>query len=186
MNVEPILTLMPLPPELPGKAGRPDGAKPAQTKPKMVKWIALTAGLLALIGLIIGAAVFLKQKNAPAPEEEIDASDAAIFAQGECGENLTWILYESGQLTLSGSGEMEDFDLDDHSSPWMEDSDLDNHLSPWFEMTGAITDVRLPKGLTSIGENAFRDCENLTIHAPKGSYAETYAQENGIPFEAAG
>ncbi len=47
----------------------------------------------------------------------------------------------------------------------------------------AITSVTLPDSVTRIGECAFLGCEYLTIHAPAGSYAETYAKENNIPFE---
>ncbi len=47
-----------------------------------------------------------------------------------------------------------------------------------------LTDVVLPASVTEIGTGAFRDCRKLTIHAPAGSYAEQYAKENNIPFEA--
>ena len=40
--------------------------------------------------------------------------------------------------------------------------------------------------MTSIGETAFGNCENLTIFGIAGSYAETYANENNIPFRAIG
>lgn len=37
--------------------------------------------------------------------------------------------------------------------------------------------------LTDIGLNSsFDGCDNLTIYAPKGSYAEQYAKNNNIPF----
>lgn len=47
-----------------------------------------------------------------------------------------------------------------------------------------MTDICLPGSLTEIGADAFRDCHKLSIHAPEGSYAETYAKENNIPFVA--
>lgn len=47
-----------------------------------------------------------------------------------------------------------------------------------------LKDLAIPASVTQIGKNAFRDCYNLTIHAPAGSYAETYAKENNIPFVA--
>ena len=47
-----------------------------------------------------------------------------------------------------------------------------------------LTTVNIPNGVTNIGERAFNGCPNLTIHAPVGSYAETYAKENNIPFVA--
>ena len=45
-----------------------------------------------------------------------------------------------------------------------------------------MTDICLPSSVTEIGEDAFKDCHKLTIHAPTGSYAETWAKENNIPF----
>ncbi|MBR3963414.1 MAG: leucine-rich repeat protein [Oscillospiraceae bacterium] len=37
---------------------------------------------------------------------------------------------------------------------------------------------------TKIGTNIFSSCSDVEIHAPAGSYAETYAKENNIPFVA--
>lgn len=42
--------------------------------------------------------------------------------------------------------------------------------------------VSLPNSVNNIGEDAFAACENMTISAPSGSYAEKYAVENAIPF----
>ena len=50
-----------------------------------------------------------------------------------------------------------------------------------FEDCHALAAVYLDK-VTSIGEDAFAGCENLTIFAPAGSYAITYARENGIDY----
>ena len=50
--------------------------------------------------------------------------------------------------------------------------------------TGPGGEVAIPAGVTRIEDGAFDDCPNLTIHAPAGSYAETYAKENNIRFEA--
>lgn len=45
-----------------------------------------------------------------------------------------------------------------------------------------LTDIYLSLNIKKISPSAFRECPNLTIHAPVGSYAETYAKENGINF----
>ncbi len=42
----------------------------------------------------------------------------------------------------------------------------------------------LPQSLRSMEISSVCGCEKLTIHAPAGSYAETYAKENNIPFVA--
>lgn len=44
--------------------------------------------------------------------------------------------------------------------------------------------IRIPNSVIQIGEKAFDMCHRVTIHAPAGSYAETYAKENNIPFVA--
>ena len=38
--------------------------------------------------------------------------------------------------------------------------------------------------ITAIADEAFLGCSQLTIHAPAGSYAETYAKNHSIPFAA--
>ena len=43
--------------------------------------------------------------------------------------------------------------------------------------------ITLPKEVTRIEYNAFSGCTNLTIKGYKNSYAETYANLTGIPFE---
>ena len=53
-----------------------------------------------------------------------------------------------------------------------------------FERHSEITDITIPASVTTIAWFAFDGCTNMTIHAPAGSYAETYAKENNIPFIA--
>jgi hypothetical protein len=43
--------------------------------------------------------------------------------------------------------------------------------------------IVVPKSVKEIGKDAFSGCPKLTIRAPKGSYAEQYANENGIKYE---
>lgn len=61
-------------------------------------------------------------------------------------------------------------------------------FAPGLESTGQMTfnyckklkDVYIPASVTRIA--SFFGCPNLTIHAPAGSFAETYAKEHNIPF----
>ena len=56
-----------------------------------------------------------------------------------------------------------------------------------YRAFGGCTGLRkviLPVSVTEINKWAFEKCPSLTIHAPAGSYAETYAKENNIPFVA--
>jgi len=45
-----------------------------------------------------------------------------------------------------------------------------------------LTNVTIPDSVTSIRREAFYGCINLIIHTSSGSYAETYAKQNNIPF----
>ena len=40
----------------------------------------------------------------------------------------------------------------------------------------------IPSSVTTIGNNSFTNCKELTIYGEKNSYAENYAREKGIPF----
>ena len=58
-------------------------------------------------------------------------------------------------------------------------------LGGWcFYRCSRLMNVSIPGSVTYIGAVVFSECPKLTIHAPAGSYAETYAKENNIPFVA--
>ena len=52
-----------------------------------------------------------------------------------------------------------------------------------FSNCTGLIGIKIPKSVTEIGEQAFANCEKVTIFGKTGSYAETYAEKNGIPFE---
>ncbi len=43
--------------------------------------------------------------------------------------------------------------------------------------------ICLPASLKKLSKNSFHLCDNLTIYAPKGSYAESCAKIMNIPFD---
>ena len=53
-----------------------------------------------------------------------------------------------------------------------------------FEYCIKLAELHIPASVTQIGIWAFVGCKNLTIYVPAGSYAETYARKNKIPFVA--
>ena len=69
---------------------------------------------------------------------------------GTCGDNLTWTLDGDGTLTISGTGKMWDSD-------YYNDYDV-----PWADFLASIEKVVISKGVTSIGNEAFKWCERLT------------------------
>ena len=53
-----------------------------------------------------------------------------------------------------------------------------------FQSCEALENVIIMDANTEIGWSAFGNCTKLTVTAPSGSLAETYAKENGIQFES--
>lgn len=55
-----------------------------------------------------------------------------------------------------------------------------------FTSCSSLGSVVLPEGLRSIGDGAFEDCTHLVLAVPQDSFAQQYAQDNGIPYEVIG
>lgn len=68
---------------------------------------------------------------------------------GKCGDNLTWTI-KDGTLTISGTGDMYDYSF----------IFIQQNYAPWNGMP--INTVVLQEGVTSIGNVAFNNCDNLT------------------------
>lgn len=78
---------------------------------------------------------------------------AAGGVTGGVSGNVRWNL-ESGVMTLSGSGDMENYTYG---------------TSPWFGRSSSIKKLVVEEGVTSIGDYAFYGCENLTeVTLPDG------------------
>lgn len=82
---------------------------------------------------------------------EIFAAD--IVASGYCGgegdgKNLTWTLDSDGVLTISGKGEMANYEWD--SEPWPK------------TRVKKVKNVSIESGVTSVGAYAFHDYTNIT------------------------
>lgn len=52
-----------------------------------------------------------------------------------------------------------------------------------FYDCAALKTLTLPVSVKAIGRDAFYGCPDITLRVYAGSYAETYAKENSIPFE---
>ena len=68
-------------------------------------------------------------------------ADAATVASGTCGDNLSWVLDDTGTLTISGTGAMPN---------WTSSSN-----APWYAKRSSIKRVVIADGVTSIGSYAF-------------------------------
>ena len=101
------------------------------------------------------------EESAEIPEARHEEDAAALSNSGDCGNSLYWYLYD-GTLTISGSGEMWDYNSDDPG---------------WYPARDSILRVSIGDGVSSIGSYAFWGCYNLeTVMIPSsvdsiGSYA---------------
>ena len=58
-------------------------------------------------------------------------------------------------------------------------------LGNWvFSYCTKLERIRIPQSVSHIDDHAFMGCEKLTIHAPEGSVAHTFAEQHKIPFVA--
>ena len=70
---------------------------------------------------------------------------------------LQWKLTKSGTLTISGKGDMPDFNFGNPS--------ISNR--PWNDNIGSVQKIIIEDGVTSIGSNAFRECDVYSVSIPK-------------------
>ena len=75
---------------------------------------------------------------------------AEVVSSGACGDNVTWSLSDNGTLTISGTGEMKDYES--HGSD----------IAPWYSVRSQVKSVVIERGVTSIGNSAFYSCKALT------------------------
>ncbi len=75
-----------------------------------------------------------------------------IIDSGSCGlngDNVTWVLYDDGELVISGTGAMEDYKFHEHT--------------PWFmRYYNSIKSVTIGNNVTTVGDFAFSNCYYLT------------------------
>ena len=79
---------------------------------------------------------------------------AEEVASGTCGENLTWVFDNEGTLTISGSGEMDNYERDYSAN--------DKYNMPWDSYRKDVKRVVIEDGVVSIGNYAFTICNNMT------------------------
>ncbi len=102
------------------------------------------------------------------------------IASGTCGDNLTWMLTDEGELIIEGTGSMRDFTLE--NLPWKDDLPSITSItikqgvasigSYAFSGCHNLISVIVPESIVSIGDYAFNDCEGLTsIIIPEGVVA---------------
>ena len=110
----------------------------------------------------------------------VSAAEPTIVDSGNCGKdgsNVTWTLDSAGLLTISGTGEMADYESKTDSAsgeeittaPWgnqaktavIGDGVTGIGAAAFYGCSG-LTSVTMGSNVTSIGESAFRGCTGLT------------------------
>ncbi len=100
-------------------------------------------------------------------------------AQGQCGDNLNWYLdLDTGFLKIDGEGQMLDFNgtwqlEEKNKDAWNDDLEL----PPWSKYRGKVYVVSIADGVTSIGSNAFENCDNL-VDVSFGNTLETIGYQS--------
>ena len=126
-----------------------------------------------LFALLLAA--FMLLTALPVSAEETTAPTTPERSPGYCGDAILWA-FSDGTLTLTGTGQMDDFQEDAH---WAEHKDEIKTviISGGITYTGAyrfsdydaLTDVQFGKDVYEIGERAFFSCDGLTeVHLPAG------------------
>lgn len=90
----------------------------------------------------------------------ITASAASVLDSGSCGDGVTYKLTSDGTLTISGSGEMKEYGIQD---------------PPWNDNIGKIKKLVVQNGVTSISGRAFAHCTALTEAALANSVKTIYS-----------
>ena len=107
-------------------------------------------------------------------EMEIEAGESALVllesgaSSGMCGDSLTWTLDPEGTLTISGTGEMADYDED---TMWSHDGSIKSVIiqdgvisigKGMFQGCSSLQSVSIPQSVLSIGREAFDSCSALS------------------------
>lgn len=90
------------------------------------------------------------------PMFNIITASAATYT-GNCGDNLTWSYNtNTKELTISGMGNMYNY-----SYVWDSTAARNRTNAPWGIYYNSIEHVTIKKGVTNIGNFAFRDCISI-------------------------
>ena len=95
--------------------------------------------------------------------------------------------FEDGTLTISGTGDMPDYEIHDNKAPWRIYQDkiekvvikdgVTNIGSYAFYYCENLTSVRIPDSVTSIGMFAFSSCKALSSITFKGNTPPTFGND---------
>ena len=100
-----------------------------------------------------GTAVFSDDTEVGGGEVVSDGENTVV-ANGSCGASSTWELTSDGVLTISGTGDMQNYASGD---------------APWYQYMDTIKAVKIDTGINKIGKCSFYGCTSLeTLELPEG------------------
>lgn len=116
-----------------------------------------------------------------------------LIAGGECGEDLSWALFEGGVFVFEGSGKMTEYNpiwAEAYTWAWSKN----RTLPPWVDYYDQIRLVYFSKDMTSLTDSAFYDCKSLQYaYIPQGlelywetGFRETFVGSGLLQIELAG
>ena len=133
---------------------------------KTILRFAIMLTITAALCLCLGAAAY---------------AEGTVTASGTCGENgnnLTWTLYDTGELVIDGTGKMASY-YHNYLPPWNKycleiksaaiNDGIYGNIGYVFYGCSNLTDVSISAGVTGIGESAFSGCSSLTSVTIPGS-----------------
>lgn len=97
-------------------------------------WVHFFIGLGIVLVLLAGITI-------------VEASGELPPSSGTVGDDLTWTLDSSGTITISGTGEFNEYSMFNEV--------------PWYAQIEAIKKVVIKDGVTNVGPFAFFNCTNL-------------------------
>lgn len=130
-------------------------------KLRLLAWLITLTMLCELLPLGTFAQSDIGQSLAQAVAQNLEEENSEAVAAGKCGDNLTWSLSDDGTLTISGTGDMYNYnDVAPYNiSPWYHD--LTSSNSGGYSGV-SIKNVTIREGVTSIGNNAFLGCGKIS------------------------
>ena len=105
----------------------------------------------------------------------VPVSASGVVKSGSCGDNLTWEISSDHILTIRGSGNMYDYDI--NSPPWKSEyytsivfsGDISKIGNYAFASSPLVGEISISPSVRNIGNEAFYDSEGITaITIPDG------------------
>lgn len=97
------------------------------------------------------------QSTFPTTTSVVCQGGGTLYRSGTCGNNLTWTLDSSGKLTISGTGDMENY---------ASETSRGTDPAPWAYASSMIRSVEIGSGVTSIGSYALVDTNITSLTIP--------------------